>query len=343
MVTISVLIPARDAAPYLASSLECILAQDDFGLDLEVVVIDDGSEDDTLSLAQGAGAQDPRVRVVALPRRGISAALNAGLARAEGRYVARMDADDLCPRDRLRAQLRHLERHPGLDVVGTRVRMFPADEVTRNMEAYLGWQNRLLIHRAVVRNLLVECPLTHATAMFRREALEKVGGWREVDGPEDLDLFLRGAEAGWRFGKVNRELYHWREREDRATRIDPRLTRSAFRRVAMDACGRSAPRGTAFLVWGWGRSLEDWDEGLRSRGFRVRSVEVNPRQVRGDGVLPALPEPAQVGPPPFAGRGGALPARIWLLAYGSARSRRTVQGRMAERGYQPGIHYAPVS
>ncbi len=343
MVTVSVLIPVRDTGRYLPAALECILGQDGFGLDLEVLVIDDGSEDDTLSVAQGAGAHDPRVRVVALPRRGIAAALNAGLARANGRYVARMDGDDLCAPDRLGAQLRHLERHPHLDVVGTRVRMFPPDEVAPTMEDYLSWQNRQLIHRAVVRNLLVECPLTHATALFRRGSLEKIGGWRDVDGPEDLDLFLRGAEAGWRFGKVNRVLYHWRERPDRATRIDPRLTRESFRRVAMDACERVAPRGTAFLVWGWGRSLEDWDEGLRSRGFRVRPVEVNPRRVRGDGVLPPLPDAAHTGPPPFGAPDRAVPARIWLVAYGTARSRSTVEARLARFGRRAGVHYMPVS
>ncbi len=346
MVVISVLLPARNASRTLPEALECILGQEGFGLDLEVIVADDGSEDATLSIAQAAGHRDPRVRILALPPRGLVPALNGALAKAEGRYVARMDADDLCAPDRLARQLRHLERHPGLDVVGTGVSMFPAEEVSPNMQAYLRWQNRLLIHRALERNLLVECPITHATAVFRREALERIGGWRDVDGPEDLDLWLRGAAAGWRMGKVNRPLYHWRERADRTTRVDRRLSREGFRRVALDACAERLPRKGELLVWGWGRSLEDWDEGLRSRGFRVRPVEVNPREVRGGAGLPPPPAPETVAAPRLHPRGGGAPAGDivhWICAFGTFRSRETVRRALHGKGYLPGRHYCFAS
>jgi len=346
MVSISVLLPARDAADTLPAALECVLGQEGFGLDLEVVVADDGSDDDTLEIAQLAGYRDPRVRILALPRSGLVPTLNAALAKAEGRYIARMDADDLCMPDRLRRQIRHMERHPRLDVVGTGVRMIPETEVSANMHAYVRWQNRLLTHRALVRNLLVESPLTHATALFRREALETVSGWRDVDGPEDLDLWLRGAAAGWRFGKVNRELYLWRDGPERTSRRDPRLAREGFRRVAMNACAESIVRDRQLLIWGWGRSLEDWDEGMRSRGFRVRSVEVNPRGLRGGDGLPHLPPSHKVGSPhitPAARARDGASEVYWILAYGTVKSRLTLQAVLQERGFRAGRHYRFVS
>jgi glycosyltransferase involved in cell wall biosynthesis len=346
MVSISVLLPARNAADTLPAALECVLGQEDFGLDMEVVVADDGSDDATLEIAQLAGYRDPRVRILALPPSGLVNALNSALTKAEGRYIARMDADDLCMPDRLRRQLHHMERHPRLDVVGTGVRMIPETEVSENMHDYVRWQNRLLTHRALVRNLLVESPLTHGTALFRREALERIGGWREVDGPEDLDLWLRGAAAGWRFGKVNRELYLWRDGPDRTSRRDPRLSREGFRRVAMNACAETIPRDRQMLIWGWGRSLEDWDEGMRSRGFRVRSVEVNPRGLRGGGGLPHLPASEKVGCPhitPAARARNGAADLYWILAYGTVKSRLTLQGVLQERGYRAGKHYRFVS
>ncbi len=342
MLEVSVLLPARNAAGTLLHALGCVLEQHDLGLDMEVLVADDGSEDDTLRIAQEAGGADPRVRILARPYSGLAATLNAAMAKAEGRYIARMDADDLCARDRLVRQLRHMERHPGLDVVGTRVRMFPEKSVSDNMREYVKWQNRFLIHRALERNLLVESPLTHATALFRRESLERIGGWREVDGPEDLDLWLRGAAAGWRFGKVNRVLYQWRERPDRVTRTDPRLSRDGFRRVAMEACSRSFPRNEPVLIWGWGRSLEDWDEGLRSRGFRVQPVEVSPREVRGADGLPDPPRPGELAAPRLT-PGRNAPGLRWLLAYGSDPSRRTLADALGRHGLRDGVHFRFVS
>ena len=117
MIQVSVLLPARDAASTLPEALDSILLQEGFGLDLEVIVVDDGSRDATLTVAQAAGARDPRVRIVALPPRGLVSALNEALRRARGRFVARMDADDLSAPDRLRALLGHMTRHPGLDPI----------------------------------------------------------------------------------------------------------------------------------------------------------------------------------------------------------------------------------
>jgi glycosyltransferase involved in cell wall biosynthesis len=346
MISISVLVPAHNAADTLLDALDCLTGQEGFGNDLEILVADDGSTDQTLTLAQTAGYRDPRIRILGLPRAGLVSTLNAALKRSRGRFIARMDADDLCSEDRLRRQLRYMGRHPQVDVVGTGVRMFPSGSVTPNMERYVSWQNGLLTHRALERNLLVESPLTHATALFRRESLERIGGWREVDGPEDLDLWLRGAAAGWRFGKVNRVLYHWRESPRRVTRTDSRLSREAFRRLAMDAFAANAPRSVLVHLWGWGRSLEDWNEGLRGRGFPVRTLELSPRTVRQGEPLPSLPDPNEVQAfafSPAVRQATREPRSIWLLAYGTEPSRESLCLRLRKEGYRPGRHYRFVS
>lgn len=345
MTSISVLVPAHNAAETLLEALACLSDQEGFGNDLEILVADDGSTDRTLALAQTAGHRDPRIRILSLPRSGLVRTLNAALERSHGDFIGRMDADDLCSQDRLRRQLRYMDRHPQVDVVGTGVSMFPSRAVSPNMRRYLEWQNSLLTHRALERNLLVESPLTHATALFRRESLERIGGWREGEGPEDLDLWIRGAAAGWRFGKVNRVLYHWRESPRRTTRTDSRLSREAFRKLAMDAFAANAPPRVLVHLWGWGRSVEDWDEGLRGRRIVVRTTEVNPKAVRGGEPLPPLPDPEGVQAFAFSPsvRGEHEPQHIWLLAYGTEPSRQTLCLRLREHGYRPGHHYRFVS
>src|SRR6478735_6699673 len=85
MIQISVLIPCRNAEPYIRSTLESILSQHD--VDLEIVLIDDGSTDRSTEIARSLN--DERIRIIPGPQRGISAAFNAGLAEARGEIVAR--------------------------------------------------------------------------------------------------------------------------------------------------------------------------------------------------------------------------------------------------------------
>lgn len=89
------------------------------------VLVDDGSQDDTLACARDFGFRDPRFEIVSTPHRGIVAALNTGLQRCRVPLIARMDADDLMHRHRLATQARALQADPRLAAVGCHVRLFP--------------------------------------------------------------------------------------------------------------------------------------------------------------------------------------------------------------------------
>src|SRR5213593_4773866 len=101
---VSVIMPMRNAERFFAESLHSVLNQQSRGssFDLEVVVVDDGSTDRSARIVREMN--DPRIRLVAGPQRGISAAFNAGLAEARGEMIARCDADDLYPPGRLEWQ-----------------------------------------------------------------------------------------------------------------------------------------------------------------------------------------------------------------------------------------------
>ena len=91
----SVVVPARDAAKWLDACLDSVLAAADAsGMAVEVIVVDDGSEDATAEIARRFAARDGRIKLIGLPRRGVSAARNAALDVARGKYVFFADADD---------------------------------------------------------------------------------------------------------------------------------------------------------------------------------------------------------------------------------------------------------
>lgn len=193
MVDVVVIVPTFDRAHTIEASVRSLLV--DSGVRIEVVVVDDGSRDDTVARLERLG--DPRVRVLARPHGGIAAARNAGIAASASRYVAFHDSDDLALPGRLARPVRHLDAHADLGFVVQNGRMLPAAD--RPGDAEEPWVAPRTAARLAAR------PLTVAEVFrwnlgqlqgtcFRRGVLEEAG---PLDGTfrilDDLDLVLRVA------------------------------------------------------------------------------------------------------------------------------------------------------
>lgn len=284
MPALSVLLPVRDAGPYLAPALASLWRQT--FRDFEVIAVDDGSTDGSGERLERAAATEPRLRVLHTPAAGLPAALNAGLAAARAPLIGRHDADDLSHRARFARQLRFLADHPRCAVVGCRLRLFPSTAVTGGMRRWALWHNGLLTHDAMAREALIDSPLAHGTAVIRRSWLMRVDGWRDRGWPEDADLWLRLLARGACLGKVTETLYAWRQHLASATRRDPRYARARFAALGADALqhGFLARRRAVTLV-GVGRTLREWQSRLEEAGMHVTAIEAGrPRP----GILPAL-------------------------------------------------------
>ena len=220
---ISVLMPVRDAAEWLVEAVESIRAQT--AAAWELVAVDDGSRDDTAQILFEQARRDARIRVLvtSASARGIVPALNLALAEARGRYVARMDADDVAAPTRFAEQGACLDEGPSLTAVTCAAEGFPDIALGDGMRRYLDWQNALVSPAELRRDRFVEAPLLAPTLMIRagflRDALD---GWLDNDWPEDWDLILRLHELGGRVARVPRTLHRWRQHARQATRLDPR-------------------------------------------------------------------------------------------------------------------------
>jgi len=180
---VTVLMPVHDAAGFIGQALASVLGQS--VSDIECLVVDDGSTDGSAVIAGGTG--DPRVRVIRRAHEGMTRALNAGLARARGEYVARLDADDWSAPDRLAQQAAFLDAHAEVVLVGTGIVL--VDEAGRRLRDYLYSTG----HDAIARELHQGVnPLPHSSITFRREIVMKAGGYNEVFRiSQDYDLYLR--------------------------------------------------------------------------------------------------------------------------------------------------------
>ncbi|MBS1665716.1 MAG: glycosyltransferase family 2 protein, partial [Bacteroidetes bacterium] len=112
---VTVLMPAYNAGKYIGAAVNSVLAQT--FTDFELLIVDDGSEDDTAAVVREYG--DGRIRMVRQERGGVSMALNRGLEEARGEYICRFDADDICFPQRLERQVRFLDEHAGYVIVGS--------------------------------------------------------------------------------------------------------------------------------------------------------------------------------------------------------------------------------
>ena len=176
---VSVLVAAHDSAATLPAALRGLCAQS--WRDLEIVVIDDASTDDTVAVARAAAARDERIRVVALDANvGAYAARNRGLAVATGTYVTLHDADDWSLPGKIAAQAQFLETHP--EVIGCTSEMA---RLTPDLVA------RRLTGIDTVVNLNVS-----SFMMRRADVVERVGGWDEIRFGADIELIDR-VRAVW--------------------------------------------------------------------------------------------------------------------------------------------------
>lgn len=175
--------PVYNAEKYVKQALESILAQS--YSNLEILVIDDGSTDQSLAVIERI--IDPRVAVIRNPvNKGLIATLNSGLERAGGKYIARMDADDLAHCDRIAKQVNFLEANAETGVVGTAYQELTEQGPDKKVQ-FLSSDDEI---RTV---LLFNSSLAHPTVMFRTSVLRDhaVAYDREFRHAEDYEMWVR--------------------------------------------------------------------------------------------------------------------------------------------------------
>ncbi|HUP18360.1 MAG TPA: glycosyltransferase family A protein [Gemmatimonadota bacterium] len=330
---VSVLLPVRNAARWLPDAIDSLGAQT--FPDFEVIAVDDGSSDGSGAILEAWAAADPRVRVIASPPRGIVPTLEAARAEARGRWLARMDADDVALPRRLERQAALMAVRPELAGCGTGVRYFPRAAVREGARRYERWINALVEPDEIERDLFVECPIPHPTFFLRADAVDAVGGWCDRGWPEDYDLVLRLWEAGGSFAKVPEILLEWRERPDRLSRTHPAYSSEAFRRCKVHFLDRSLRKGRDVVIWGAGPTGKAFARALAAAGIRLRAfVELDPRKI-GKRIHGA----PVVSPDAIDGLRGAF----CVAAVGQAGGREEIRAALSAAGWRELEEYVAVA
>jgi glycosyltransferase involved in cell wall biosynthesis len=170
----------------------------------ELLVTDDGSTDGTLE-ALKIFAHDPRMRIFSdRKNKGLPARLNEMIARARGKFLARMDGDDISYPFRLEQQVDYLESHPDTDLVGGGILVFDGDG------SIVGKRQPPLEHELICANPYAGFPLSHPTYCGKTEWFRKYGYINAAVRCEDQDLLLRSYRQS-RFGNIPGIVLGYRE------------------------------------------------------------------------------------------------------------------------------------
>ncbi len=223
---VSILLPFRNATPTLDAAIRSMAEQSfrEWGL----LLINNASSDESVFIAHEWSCRDPRIKVIEEPTMGIAQALNAGLKNATYPLIARMDADDIAHPERLAKQVAYMNAHPTIGVLGTRTRFETTVEKSSGMAWFVNWQNTILTPQEHYVKRFVDAPLAHPTVMFRRELVNRVGGYSTEPLPEDHELWLRWMHHGVRFAKLPEELLTWHDHPQRLSRTHANYSVDAF-------------------------------------------------------------------------------------------------------------------
>jgi glycosyltransferase involved in cell wall biosynthesis len=216
---ISVVISVYNGAHFLEEAL--ISIENQTFTDFEIIVIDDGSTDETASILSRRAKLDSRYRILSQPNMGQVPSLNRGVQSARASLIARMDADDIAEPERLAQQVRHLNENPSVALLGTAIRLINADGNILKLITYPS--NSESISTA----LQIGNAFAHPSVIIKKEAILRVGCYREAFKPaEDYDLWLRINEI-YEVANLTTALLRYRLHGDNLSVRQERLQRLA--------------------------------------------------------------------------------------------------------------------
>jgi len=228
---------------YLKEAVMSVLIQT--FTDFEFIIYNDGSDDVVLEQLKQYAAADERIVLINNPvNHGLAYSLNACIDVAHGKYLARMDDDDVCDPRRFQVQYDYMESHPETAFVGCNAALIDENGI---------WGHRKMMPTPGKKDFLKFSPYIHPTVMIRRSVLEEGDGYntsRETLRCEDYELFMRLEKAGYNGSNIQQELFYYRENHYsyQKRNLKSRLAEMRIRHKNFKELGLLNPLGYLYVI-----------------------------------------------------------------------------------------------
>jgi glycosyltransferase involved in cell wall biosynthesis len=274
---VSIIMPVKNAMPFLIASIESVLEQqlDDW----ELIAVNDSSHDDSLKTLRNYQKNDSRITVLQNRGTGIIPALQTGYSHSRGTYIHRMDADDLMVPQKLQILNSMLKKHGKGYVATAHVRYFSEKGVGDGYKKYENWLNTLCKENKHWKELYKECVIASPCWMVHREDFEKCGAFNATMYPEDYDLVFRFYKNGLDVISSPEVLHLWRDHQGRTSRNHEHYQQNAFFKIKLHyffQLHRDSNR--PLVVWGAGTKGKIMAKLLNERNENYTWVSNNPKK-----------------------------------------------------------------
>jgi len=221
---ISIVMPMRNAMPYLTECIESIINQTQ--KNWELIVVNDHSTDNSFDILSQFAKNDERISVINNKGKGIIDALQLAYSKTSGQYISRMDADDIMPEKKLELMRSQLIQQPNSVVTG-KIK-YIGENLREGYQKYEVWMNTMMDKHTHYEQMYRECVIPSPAWMISRILFDKIGGFTPNTYPEDYDLTLRMYKAKIPIVAVKELVHIWRDYQERTSRNDPNYSFNSF-------------------------------------------------------------------------------------------------------------------
>ncbi len=216
--------PMKNAMPYLTECIESIINQT--YKNWELIVVNDHSTDNSYDVLSQFSNSDKRISVLNNKGKGIINALQLAYSKTKGKYITRMDADDIMPKTKLELLRKALIKHP--QAVATGKIKYIGENLKEGYQKYETWMNNLMENNTHYQQIYRECVIPSPAWMMKRQVFDSINGFFSNTYPEDYDLTLRMYQSKIKIVAVKEIVHIWRDYDNRTSRNDPNYAFNSF-------------------------------------------------------------------------------------------------------------------
>jgi len=268
----------KNEEAYLETCLQSILDQSE--KKWELVVMDDGSADNSMEILRSFESKDPRIRVCQNPGHGIINALECAFQKSKGEFISRMDADDLMHPDKLKSLKKAFDGERKLQISVCQVQYFSSMELGSGYKQYEKWINDLINRNSVFSEIYKECVIPSCAWMARKSDMLENKMFDDLQIPEDYDLSFRFYQHHFKVIPVTEKLHLWRDHEHRTSRTNPLYNIRKFDVFKLRHFVRNElSKEDQLVIWGAGDKGKRMIKYLVQNKTDVRWITKNNRKI----------------------------------------------------------------
>tara|TARA_B100001939_G_scaffold104315_1_gene90211 strand:- start:2014 stop:2991 length:978 start_codon:yes stop_codon:yes gene_type:complete len=277
MTLVSIIIPFKNPGQFFAPCLKSIQLQTH--KELEILMVNDHSNEMDVELAKSFQKMDHRFHLIHSTGNGIIDALQTGLEKANGKYISRMDADDIMTNDKIKLMTNKLSNAPKKTISIGLVSYFASNkELNEGYKNYENWLNSLSINENNFKDIYKECTIPSPCWMMRKEELVVIGGFSSLSYPEDYDLAFKLFYASFNIATVKKVIHHWRDHMDRISRTSNTYQFDNFIKLKLNYLLKNELKETELVLWGAGNKGKRIASILNDENIDFKWISGNPNK-----------------------------------------------------------------